>query len=170
MLEFAFQPTLVGPLVTLRPLRHQDWEPLYTCAADPELWAMHPQPTRYQHEVFRVFFDQAMASGGAFAVLDSVTGAIIGSTRFYEHKPAARSIVIGYTFLTRAYWGGRYNSEQKALMIEHAFRFVDRIYFEVGAKNLRSRRAVEKLGAQLSETLQLDGGPYVVYALDRPRP
>ena len=60
-------------------------------------------------------------------------------------------IEIGWTFLGRAYWGGAYNSDMKRIMLAHAFRFVDTVIFRVGETNFRSRRAVEKLGATLTD-------------------
>jgi len=48
--------------------------------------------------------------------------------------------------LARSHWGGVYNREMKQLMLRHAFRFVNSVIFMVGAKNLRSQRAMEKIG------------------------
>ena len=53
---------------------------------------------------------------------------------------------IGWTFLARSHWGGRYNGQMKELMLQHAFRFVSCVVFLVGPQNLRSQRAVEKIG------------------------
>jgi RimJ/RimL family protein N-acetyltransferase len=56
-------------------------------------------------------------------------------------------VEIGWTFLARSHWGGRYNGEMKTLMLRHAFRFVGTVIFVIGTRNLRSQRAVEKIGA-----------------------
>ena len=141
------QPILVGELVETRPLHADDFDELYRAAADPLLWEQHPQPDRWRREVFRAYFDDHLASGGALAIVDRATGALIGATR-YDNLDAARSEVeIGWTFLARPYWGGAYNADLKRVMLEHAFRAVDTVVFLVGEENLRSRRAVEKLGA-----------------------
>jgi RimJ/RimL family protein N-acetyltransferase len=160
------QPTLDGTLLRLRPLRAEDWDELYACASDPLIWEQHPQSNRYQKEIFLNFFDGAMKSGGAFAVLDKATGAIIGSSRFYDFDPAKRLVTIGFTFLARKYWGGSHNSEMKALMLDHAFKFVDRVLFEIGENNLRSRRAIEKIDARLTGQKTIDGKTQVIYELD----
>lgn len=141
------QPTLTGQLVTLRPLRDADFAALYAVAADPLLWEQHPEPDRCKEPVFAEFFRGAMASGGALLVTDAVTGEVIGSSRFAHHDEANRSIEIGWTFLARSRWGGRYNGELKALMLAHAFTFVDRVFFVVGPQNFRSQRALAKIGA-----------------------
>ncbi len=144
---FDFQPTLSGHLLALRPLRQDDWGPLFAVASDPLIWEQHPNSDRYQEDVFRQFFADALQSGGALVVIDRATGHIIGSSRYHDFDPAGRVVEIGWTFLARRYWGGRYNGELKRLMLEHAFHCVDEVRFVIGPDNRRSRRAVEKIGA-----------------------
>jgi N-acetyltransferase len=143
---FDLQPTLTGELVELRPLRSGDWDALYAAASDPLIWEQHPESNRYRREVFENFFKGAIASGGAFAVVDRRSGRIIGSSRYWGYDEAAGEIEIGWTFLERAYWGGAYNREMKRLMVAHALRFVRRVVFLVGVTNVRSQRAMEKIG------------------------
>ncbi len=144
------QPHLSGDLVELRPLREDDWAALFQAAADPRIWAQHPNHDRHTEEVFRAFFRQAIESAGALAVFDRQTGRLIGSSRFVWYDREQRAIEIGWTFLARDYWGGRYNGEMKGLMLQHAFTFADRVVFVIGPDNLRSRRAVERIGATLT--------------------
>jgi RimJ/RimL family protein N-acetyltransferase len=145
-MAFEFQPTLSGELVTLRPLRADDWSAVYAAGCDPLIWELHPYPNRYQEPEFREYFQGAMDSGGAFAVLDAKTGETIGCTRYYNLDEATSQIEIGWTFLARSRWGGAYNGEMKRLMLRHAFRFVETVVFRVGLTNFRSQRAVEKIG------------------------
>jgi RimJ/RimL family protein N-acetyltransferase len=145
-MPFELQPVLRGELIELRPLRADDFEELYAVASDPLIWEQHPERDRYKEEVFRDFFRGALESGGAFAVLDSKTGRVIGSTRFHEYDEEKSEIEIGWTFLARSHWGGRFNGEMKRLMLEHAFKFVESVLFFVGPENIRSQRAVEKIG------------------------
>ncbi|MBV8971874.1 MAG: GNAT family N-acetyltransferase [Sphingomonadaceae bacterium] len=166
------QPTLTGPTVVLRPLAAGDWEPLFAVAADPAIWAIHPAHDRWQEPVFRRFFDEALASGGALVVLDRATRAVIGSSRFDFARVRAGEVEIGWTFLARSHWGGATNREVKALMVGHALPSVDRVIFRVGDTNLRSRRAMEKIGAVLtdrSDTAEMAGSTirHVIYAIDR---
>ena len=146
---FELQPTLTGRLLELRPLAVGDHDAVYDAARDPLIWEQHPEPDRHRPVVFQRYFDGAIASGGAFAVIDRTSGRIIGCTRYCNLDLAAGEVEIGWTFLERACWGGAYNAEMKALMLDHAFRFVERVVFVVGENNRRSRRAVEKLGARL---------------------
>lgn len=160
------QPFLPGEFLELRPLAADDFAELYAVASDPLIWEQHPAHDRWQEPVFRAFFDEAMATGSAFAVLSTWNGRIIGSSRYHAYDPEKREIEIGWTFLARDYWGGRYNTELKRLMCEYAFRFVGRILFRVGPENMRSRRAVEKSGATLLvETVDANGRPSIVYVL-----
>ena len=161
------QPTLNGDLLSLRPLRSDDFEALFACASDPLIWEQHPQSDRFKRDVFFFFFDSAIRSGGALIAVDNKTRDIIGSSRFYNLQMEQRLVVIGYTFLTRKYWGGLYNREMKRMMLSHAFEFLDTVQFEIGASNLRSRRAIEKIGAQFLKKQMFDGRAHCVYRIDK---
>jgi N-acetyltransferase len=144
---FTLQPNLKGELIELRPLEPDHWDDLFAVASDPLIWEQHPERNRYKEEVFRVFFKEALESGGAFVVIDSKTQQIIGSTRFYGYDLENSEIEIGWTFLARKYWGGRFNAEMKRLLLNHAFKFVESVVFFVGEDNVRSQKAMEKVGA-----------------------
>ena len=145
-MSFELQPVLRGELLSLRPLRAEDFEALYAVASDPLIWEQHPDKTRSDSAGFRKFFAEAMASGGALIAIDNATGAVIGSSRFHGYDPEADEVEIGWTFLPRSHWGGRYNGEMKRLMLTHAFKFVSRVVFFVDPNNIRSQRAVERIG------------------------
>lgn len=165
-MSFDLQPTLRGELLELRPLREEDFDALYAVASDPLIWEQHPNSDRYKEEVFREFFRGAMESGGAFAAIDSRDGRVIGSSRYHGYDPERSEIEIGWTFLARTHWGGRYNGEMKRLMLGHAFKFVDSVVFLVGPQNMRSRRAVEKIGGVLAGTRPNETGrESVVYRI-----
>ena len=134
-------------MLELRPLRREDFDALFAAASDPLIWEQHPERDRYTENVFRTFFKEALESGGAFVIIDRQTRHIIGSTRFYGYDPKKSEIEIGWTFLTRKYWGGRYNREMKDLLLAHAFQFVENVVFFVGETNFRSQKAMEKIGA-----------------------
>src|SRR5690606_30638601 len=107
---------------------------------------------RWQEPVFRAFFDDALAKGGALAIVDKASGEMIGSSRFqYSDRLAEEgALEIGWSFLARGYWGKGYNAEFKRLMLEHAFRHVDRVVFRVGAENAISRKAMSNIGGRLT--------------------
>ena len=169
--EIDLQPCLTGHLLELRPLKPADFEDLFAAASDPLIWEQHPENDRHTKPVFQRYFDGALESKGAFAIIERKTGRIIGSSRYYGFDAAKREVEIGWTFLERAFWGGVYNAELKQLMLGHAFKFADRVLFIVGEDNLRSRRAVEKIGGKFlrkTERPHRNGQmtPNVIYAFD----
>ncbi len=168
------QPVLEGERLLLRPLRPDDWDALYAVASDPMVWELHPASDRWKEDVFRRYFADALAQGGALAVIDRASGAIVGSSRMQAHDPAnGGSVEIGWTFLARSHWGGEFNREMKRLMLAHALQFVERVDFRVGEHNLRSRRAMEKIGGRLTGRdggiVETVSGPahHVVYEITR---
>ncbi|MET1057608.1 MAG: GNAT family N-acetyltransferase, partial [Pedobacter sp.] len=146
-MSINLQPQLENEHTKLRPLQEQDFDALYPIASDPKIWEQHPEKDRWRKDIFQTFFDRAMKSGGAFVILDKHTGNVIGSSRFYEYDEQKNSICIGFTFYAVAYWGTGINPAVKELMLDYAFSFVSTVYFHVGANNLRSQTAVERLGA-----------------------
>ncbi len=166
------QPTLSNPRVTLRPLTPDDWPALYAVASDPLIWAIHPAHDRWQEPVFRAFFDDALASGGALVAIDPATNTIIGSSRYDTSRAEPGEVEIGWSFLARSHWGGPTNAAVKALMVAHALTHFDRVIFMVGETNLRSRRAMEKIGGRLTPREHITthaGAPtrHVIYEIDR---
>lgn len=168
------QPVLEGEHVRLRPLRADDWDALFAVASDPLIWSQHPAHDRWQESVFRAFFDDALANKGALAVIDRASGAIIGSSRFQGLEEVnGGSVEIGWTFLARSHWGGRYNHEMKRLMLAHALASVAEVRFLVGETNTRSRTALERIGAKLTDRREeriMAGGtivPHLTYAITR---
>jgi N-acetyltransferase len=162
---FDRQPALTGELLSLRPLRVEDFEALYAAASDPKIWELHPVSNRYERDVFEVYFREAIESGGALIATDRSKGEVIGSSRFHGFDEHQREIEIGWTFLICRCWGGDYNREMKRLMLSHAFhQRVDTVIFAVGPQNWRSQRAVLKLGA-VADGTRADG--MLVFRLHR---
>jgi RimJ/RimL family protein N-acetyltransferase len=156
--SFDYQPVLKGEMVELRPLIADDYDALYAVAADPLIWEQHPVRNRYEEATFRALFEESLASGGALVVIDVNSQQIIGSSRFHGYDEVRSEVEIGWTFLARSHWGGSYNREMKRLMLRHAFRFVGRVVFLVGVENVRSQRAVERIGGVRVGTRTDPGG------------
>lgn len=171
-MEFDLQPTLKGRLIELRPLKRTDFDALFAAASDPLIWEQHPESDRYKRDVFQNYFDGAIESRGAFAIIERKSGRIIGSSRYCDLDPEKSEVEIGWTFLERAFWGGEYNRELKSLMLDHAFQFVGRVVFIVGEGNLRSQKALLKIGARFLQKTQRparDGStaPHFIFVLER---
>ena len=169
---FELQPRLAGELVRARPLERSDFDALYAVASDPLLWEQHFDKERWREERFQKFFDEALGSGGALLIMDAATGAVIGTSRYKWLdwlEDGHPEMEIGWTFLARSHWGGRYNGELKQLMLAHAFRFVDHVRFHVAAGNVRSGRALEKIGARMAGQFRAATGRDVTrYVVTRP--
>jgi len=169
-MSFDLQPILNGELLRLRPLRPEDFHSLYAVASDPFIWEQHPSSDRYQEEVFKRFFRDAVESGGALIAIDSKDDQVIGSSRFHGYDEDKSEIEIGWTFLARSHWGGVYNREVKQLMLRHAFQFVNSVVFLIGPQNLRSQRAMEKIGGvRVGSRLDGSGRESLVYRISRDR-
>jgi N-acetyltransferase len=150
MIDPPMQRVLQDGAVLLRPMTPHDFDALFAVAADPLIWAVHPAYDRWQEPVFRAFFDEGLALRGAMVILDKASGAIIGHSRFDASRVEPDEVEIGWTFLTRAYWGGDWNRRVKRLMIAHVFDCGhSAAVFLVGQDNIRSRRAMEKIGGVL---------------------
>ena len=169
------QPTLIGERVLLRPTVAEDWSGQYAVASDPLIWELHPMHDRWQEPLFRRFFEEGLASGGGLTIIDRASGAIIGASRYCFPDPVRDEVEIGYTFLARACWGGTVNREVKRLMLDHIHRHVPTAIFVVGEHNLRSRRAMEKIGGVLQAGRVERGNgqmlhDHVYYAIGRAMP
>lgn len=145
-MSLDLQPTLENDLVLLRPLIKQDFDALYEVAKDPLIWKQHPSWDRYKREVFGKFFQDSLMSRAVLVVIDQKTKQTIGSSRF---KPMTKTAVeIGWSFLARKYWGGVYNRAVKTLMLNYAFETMEYVVFYIDKANIRSQKAVEKIGGK----------------------
>lgn len=144
---FSIQPILENDKVILYPLQEHDFEDLYAVSADPKIWEQHPNKDRWKKEVFKTFFDGALQSKGAFKIIEKTNKNVIGSSRFYDYNENEGSILIGYTFFATQYWGKGINHSVKTIMLNYIFQFVSKVYFHIGANNVRSQIAISRLGA-----------------------
>ena len=148
------QPTLENDIVLLRPLKNEDFEYLYDIAKDPLIWEQH-HSDRFKRNEFELFFKDSLESNGALVVIDKISKKIIGSSRFKKIEATEKGIEIGWSFLSREYWGGEFNKEIKKLMIDYVLENVDNVVFYINKENIRSQKAVEKINGK-----KIDGFEY----------
>lgn len=141
------QPTLENDLVRIRPMTIEDKEPLFEIAKDPLIWQQH-HVKRYQRNVFENFFVESMESGGALVIIDKSSNEFMGSSRYQLVEGFPEGVEIGWTFISRKYWGGKYNAEVKHLMIDHAFEHVSHALLYINKNNIRSQKAAGKIGGR----------------------
>src|SRR5882762_4583142 len=144
-----FQPTLLGPSITIRPITTDDWPELFAAGSDPKIWEVHPVPDRYTEAEFRKFFDGAVKSKMGFVFVDRAIGRLIGSSRYHGYEPERREV--------------------ERLMLDYAFTFIDTAIFWVGEENWRSQGAMKKIGGIKREglfTRELSGDrPYFIFEI-----
>jgi len=151
---FDGQPTLSDGTFTLRPLTPADQTHLRAAASDRLIWAGHPASTRHLPEVFNPYFSKLLTFCQTLIIAhDSQT---IGCSAYYTGSTQPGTIAIGYTFITRAYWGGQANKAIKTLMLDHAFQSYDAVWLHIGPDNIRSQKATQKLGAIYTHTDTMD--------------
>ena len=151
-----WQPkTLHNERIQFFPLEESHFEELYAVANDELLWEQHPNKLRYQRDAFQNFFDGALLSKGAFLIRNKESNEVIGSSRFYDYDEKTSTVLIGYTFIGRQFWGKGYNSDLKKVMLDYAFQFVDKVQFHVGATNIRSQKSIEKIGVKKIAELEV---------------
>ncbi|MAI48679.1 MAG: N-acetyltransferase [Hyphomicrobiaceae bacterium TMED74] len=158
MTTFDANATLVSDRLHLRPLQESDRDALYAAASDPETWAQHPASNRHEQEVFYPYFDYRLASGGTLAVSVRDTSEVIGCSRFYPVPDHPGEYGIGFTFLARSHWGGSWNKEMKELMVGHALKHFERVWFHIAPTNQRSQIATTRLGAKFAYDAELQVG------------
>ena len=137
----------------LKLLNNNDFNLLYNIGKNKKIWEQHPENDRWKKEKFNIFFNKGIENKfGFYGIYDKSKNNIIGSTRYYSYSKKKKSIKIGFTFLKQEYWGTDTNLQIKTLMLGYAFNYIENIYFDIGKNNIRSRKAIEKIGA----TLHLD--------------
>lgn len=169
---FDYQPSLRGELIEMRPAEENDFEPLFSVASDPEIWAQHTVRDRWRREVFRANFDDALSDRGGLVAIERSSGEIVGFSRYSQLFVDTDSMEIGWSFLARRLWGGRHNRDMKRIMLAHLLEAYPRAIFRVDVNNRRSRGAMEKIGGVLTDWQGFVeyGGvsyPYIAYEITR---
>lgn len=150
--DFAAAPALVGPTVRLEQLDPTHAPGLAEAAAVlGDLWFTNiPAPDGMEAEIERRLGLQAAGTMAPYTVIDEASGDPVGMTTFMNIDAEHRRMEIGSTWLSPRAQGGRTNPEMKLMMLTRAFDELDciAVEFRTHAHNLRSRRAIEKLGAK----------------------
>jgi N-acetyltransferase len=155
---------LIGRHVRLEPLTLAHSPDLYRAGGAPEIWTHLVDPwgpftsiADASRWVEHVLEEQTAGVRLPFAIVSAVTGAAIGSTGyFFEARWANRVLEIGGTWLSCEHWRTAANTECKLLLLGHAFERLgaDRVELMTDARNVRSQRAIERLGARREGVLR----------------
>jgi RimJ/RimL family protein N-acetyltransferase len=152
--------TLEGTVVRLEPLSLEHVPGLTAVGLDVELWRWTLNTTQTPGDM-RAYVEKAMAAAvdgteGPFATVERQSGKVVGSTRYLSIEPHHRRLEIGYTWIAPAWQRSAVNTEQKLLMLDHAFHVLGalRVEFKTDSLNERSRRALLGIGATEEGTLR----------------
>jgi N-acetyltransferase len=149
--------TLARGPVRLEPLGPQHEQGLAAAAADGELWKLWvtsvPDPGKE-----RAYIDTALGMHDrlAFAVIESATGTVIGSTSYHDIVPAIRRLEIGYTWYAKRFQRSAVNTTCKWLLMHHAFEVLGAqlVGWRTDGQNVASQKAIERLGAKKDGVLR----------------
>jgi N-acetyltransferase len=150
---------LHGAHATLKPLAREHHDGLVDAVRDGELWRLWytsiPAPERMAGEIERRLGLQASGSMLPFTVLDS-TGRIVGMTTYMNIDAVNRRVEIGSTWTAQSAQRSPLNTACKSMLLAQAFERLDciAVEFRTHRLNTQSRRAIERLGAQLDGILR----------------
>jgi len=151
---------LTGTRATLEPLAREHEAAIKKAAADGELWKLWytsvPAPDKTS-EWLDIALDMRERLGAMpFVVRDQASGAIVGSTRYFNVEAANRRLEIGHTWYARSAQRTAINTECKLLLLTHAFESLRCIAVEFRTHwfNHRSREAILRLGAKQDGVLR----------------
>jgi RimJ/RimL family protein N-acetyltransferase len=163
-MTIAFNPlpvTLEGRAVRLEKLAAHHAEDLFLAGRDEGIWRYMPRPPLKSVEDAQAFINEALEEHAAgreipFAIIDRATSKAVGSTRYLDIQREHSSLEIGWTWLAKAQQRTRANTECKYLLLRHAFEELRaiRVQLKTDSRNLRSQRAIERLGAVREGTLR----------------
>jgi N-acetyltransferase len=153
--------TLTGAHAILEPLDERHAAGLLAAGADDETWRYMPLPApRTIAEVSAMIraASEETAAGRevAFAIVERSSGDAVGSTRYLDIQRPHRALEIGFTWIGPAWRKTAINTDCKLLLLTHAFDVLGahRVTLKTDARNLRSQRAIERIGAMREGVLR----------------
>jgi len=142
---------LMGEGVRLEPLTQAHAQGLYNRGRNTADWRFMPRACFIDLADVRQWIDEATAAPDQmpFVIIEAGKDKAVGSTRYLNIRPEHRSLEIGWTWLGQEWQRTGINTEAKYLLLSHAFERLGcvRVEFKTDARNLRSQRALERIGA-----------------------
>jgi N-acetyltransferase len=142
---------LRGEGVLLEPLAQEHAQGLYNRGRSDADWAYLPRSRFIDMADTRQWIDEALGERAQlpFVIVETAKNKAVGSTRYLNIRPEHRSLEIGWTWLGQEWQRTGINTEVKFLLLSHAFERLGcvRVEFKTDARNLRSQRALERIGA-----------------------
>lgn len=143
---------LSGNTVTIVPMEISHTKELYEAGKNKEIWSHLPKSIR-SYQQMECFVEEALrrkelGNEVPFVIKCRKSNKVIGSTRFLDISKINRGLEIGWTWLTPTVWGTDANLECKYLLLKYTFEDLNfiRVQFKTDDQNLRSQKALEKIG------------------------
>jgi len=164
---------LEGERVKLVPLEMNHAVPLFECLRAPEVWGHYPFHIQSLEEmqafIYKAIVGREQREQFSFAVWDKNLNEYVGTTRFLKISEQNNSLKIGTTLYSPKVWRTRVNTEAKYLMLQYVFETLKIVRVEIIASinNVRSQRAIERLGATKEGILRkkYNNLDYVIYSI-----
>jgi RimJ/RimL family protein N-acetyltransferase len=154
--------TLDGQHVQLITLNKDHFSELEVLAGDKRIWQHYvydgTDNTRFRAVLKSALDEMLNGTQVAFVIYHKELKKIAGSTRFMDIQSLHRKLEIGSTWLHPDYWGTEVNLECKLLMLTYCFEKAgaSRVQFKTDENNIRSRKAIEKVGGKFEGVLRHD--------------
>ncbi|MGB4361754.1 MAG: GNAT family N-acetyltransferase [Rhodoferax sp.] len=159
-MAFVEPVTLEENGITLTPLTLAHEDGLRRAAADGDLWNIRvtsvPEPENTRKYIEDALAMREAGNRFAFAVTETATGKVLGSSSFHDILPAVRRVEIGYTWYARSVQRSHVNSTCKLLMMTHAFEVLGChvVGWRTDNFNFASQAAIERLGGRKDGVLR----------------
>ncbi|MES2591769.1 MAG: GNAT family N-acetyltransferase [Bacteroidota bacterium] len=153
---------LTGELVDLIPLEEKHFAELYLAASDKSIWEFIPtncsEPEKFKQTYSIALAERNKGNHYPFVIYHKATNKLIGSTRLFEIFPNDKKLEIGWTWIMPEYWASAINFECKLLLLTYCFEVLKtiRVQLRTDENNIRSRKAIEKIGAQFEGVFRND--------------
>lgn len=153
---------LEGEKVKIAPLQNEHFEALKVIAKNKNIWEHLPidgtDETILISSLKTAILKRAYGEQYPFVIFDKATNKVIGSTRFFEIFQEHKKLEIGWTWYDPEYWGKGHNIEVKLLLLTYCFEQLqlNRVQLKTRTTNLRSMKAIQKIGATQEGVLRKD--------------
>ncbi|HEX4850999.1 MAG TPA: GNAT family N-acetyltransferase, partial [Puia sp.] len=153
---------LTGEIIQMLPLSQTHFPSLKSIAADKKIWQFYvfdgSEPGKFEKVLESALEEKVNKNQYPFTIILRSSGKVVGSTRLMNIQPEHRKIEIGFTWFHPDYWGSAVNIESKLLLLTYCFEKLTavRVQFRTDENNIRSRKAIEKIGGKFEGVIRND--------------
>lgn len=171
--RMKIQPiTLTGNHVHIVPMAAEHVEELFAAGNHDQIWDYMPmeveQPADMERLVQEALTSRETGESFPFVIQSTTSGRLVGSTRFLDISLVNRNLEIGWTWLSPEVWRTPINTECKYLLLKHCFETLAmlRVQIKTDGRNIRSQKAIERIGGIREGVLRRNRIMYDGYVRD----